>query len=84
MPDDWADYHDARAAWEAANQAKYAAVTDRRLLAVLDVLAPVRHDPGFDGARSPVFEHPHETTPTADEVIELATDILASLDRAGG
>jgi hypothetical protein len=64
---------------EQRERAAYAAVTDPALLAVLDVLAPSR-----DGYRVPLFEWGHETTPTAEEMIELAQQVVAALeDREG-
>lgn len=64
---------------DAAEQAAYAEVTDPRVVAVIDVLAPVY--PDLNGVRIPQFEFPHETTPTPNEVIELAQTVVAAIDR---
>ncbi len=55
-------------------ETSYADVTDPRVRAVLDILAPVTH-----GQRSPIFEWGHETTPAPAEVIELARNIVEAL-----
>lgn len=72
-------YEDRRAAMEQYERAEadsYAAVTDPRVVAVLDVLAPVSY-----GSRSAIFEWGHETTPTAAEMIELAAKVVEAVDR---
>ncbi len=69
MPRQWSDE------WFAAEAATYGAVQDPRVNAVLDVLAP-QHEVS---ERYPIFEWPHEETPTA-EMIELAEQIVAALD----
>jgi hypothetical protein len=43
-------------------------------VAVLDILAP-RYPQG-EGERFPIFEWPKETTPTAQEMAELALQIV--------
>jgi hypothetical protein len=70
--EDWERRWRAR---EQAEAAAYGAVTDPRVVAVLDVLAPV--DPRF--GRSPIFEWPKEESPAAGEVIELAERIVAAI-----
>ena len=42
--------------------------------AVLDVLAPV-----INGVRCPIFEWPHETTPTDQEMAALAGEIQRAM-----
>jgi len=59
--------------------AAYRAVTDPRVAAVLDVIAP-RAEWNAD-LRLPLFEWGHETTPTAAEMIDLAERIVAAIDR---
>lgn len=72
------EQRDARVrAEEEAERATYAAVTDPRVEAVLNVLAPVR-----GGDRVPAFEWGHETTPTPAELVEMATEIVAAIERA--
>jgi len=64
--------------WEkrwARDAEVYANVTDARVNAVLDILAP-RHKVG---GRSPIFEWGHETTPGPEEMIELAQRIVDAL-----
>jgi hypothetical protein len=64
--------------WEERDgreQEIYDAVTDPHILAMLDVLAPRR---GPREPRIPIFEWGHETTPTPDEMIDLARDLLAA------
>jgi hypothetical protein len=73
----WAHYAEAREEAERREQQTYDAVTDRRLLAILDVLAPRMDLPSRP--RSPIFEWGHETTPTAEEMIKLGEEILNSL-----
>lgn len=69
-------------AWDSWNERwaqekeAYATVTDARVNAVLDVLAP-RHE---IGGRSPIFEWGHETSPTAEEMIDLARQVVAAID----
>jgi hypothetical protein len=46
--------------------------------AVMDVLAPLHH-----GARIPVFEWGHETTPTEQDMRELVRDIINAVIAAG-
>lgn len=71
------ELQEQRAAEEEHERATYAAVTNPAVLAALDVLAPA-----CDGIRLPLFEWGHETTPTADEMIELAQQIVAAIARA--
>jgi hypothetical protein len=69
---------DARiSAEEETEGTVYARVTNPRVLAVLDVIAPER-----DGDRIPVFEFGHETTPTSVEIVEMATEIVTAIDRS--
>ena len=60
----------------STEQDAYAAVTDPRIIAVLDVLAPVETWSGQATGRDPIFEWGHETTPTPEEMIELAGRIV--------
>jgi hypothetical protein len=53
----------------------YGSVTDPHILALLDVLAPRR---GPREPRIPIFEWGHETTPTPDDMIDLARGLLAA------
>lgn len=62
--------------WFAHEAAVYSAVHDPRVNAVLDVIAP-RSD---GGGRAALFEWGHEETPRAEEMVELAENIVAALD----
>jgi hypothetical protein len=53
-----------------------ATANDRRLEAVLDILAPK-----YEGTRFPIFEWPHETTPTPEEVDRLVGEIVDAIER---
>lgn len=48
---------------------------DKRIEAILDVLSPDRGQ-----GRIPIFEWAHETTPTDEEMVDVAREILAKLD----
>jgi len=51
--------------------------TDERVVAVLDILAPIHHR-----ERMPIFELGHETTPTCEQMVELALDIVEAVETA--
>ena len=61
--------------WRAHEAAVYAGVRDPRVIAVLDILAPAESS----GERLPIFEWGHETTPSAEEMVDLAIRIVASI-----
>lgn len=55
---------------------RYRVGVDTRIEALLDVLAPVRH-----GRRCAVFRWPTGVLPTEAELIELAGELVAELER---
>ena len=62
-------------AWQAAQRAAYAAVTDPQVNAVLDVLAPRDQD----GDRWPLMAWPKEETPTGADMVGLAERIVVAV-----
>ena len=50
---------------------------DEMIVKVLDVLSPV--DTGYSDQRIPIFEWGHETTPTPEEMTEMAGDIVDAI-----
>ena len=77
-PSPWANRDSRTAAQKRAEERERSQAIER----VLDILAPVHQHCGRDGpGRCPIFEWPHETTPTEAEIRALAEQIVDACQR---